>query len=58
MLDPTTIRGPIAPETTEALADRFAVGRLAPTYAFGIDSPATRHWCRHLAADGDEGHVR
>ena len=38
MLDPTTFRGPIAPETAEALADRLAVGRLAPTYAFGIDS--------------------
>jgi hypothetical protein len=38
MIDPTTFRGPIAPETTEVLADRLAVCRLAPTYAFGIDS--------------------
>jgi hypothetical protein len=36
--DPTTFRGPIAPESTAATADRLAVCRLAPTYALGIDS--------------------
>ena len=38
MTDPTTFRGPIAPESPAASADRLAVCRLAPTYAFGIDS--------------------
>jgi hypothetical protein len=37
-MDPTRLRGPIAPETAEVTADRVAVCRLAPTYAFGIDS--------------------
>jgi hypothetical protein len=38
MTDPTTFRGPIAPESPATSADRIAVCRLAPTYAFGIDS--------------------
>ncbi len=38
MTDPTTFRGPIAPESPATTADRLAVCRLAPTYAFGIDS--------------------
>jgi hypothetical protein len=38
MDDPTQFRGPIAPEAVDAIADRLAVCRLAPTYAFGIDS--------------------
>ena len=38
MTDPTTFRGPIAPEPPAITADRLAVCRLAPTYAFGIDS--------------------
>jgi hypothetical protein len=37
-MDPTTFRGPIAPESPAVTADRVAVCRLAPTYAFGIDS--------------------
>ena len=36
--DPTQFRGPIAPESPDAIADRLAVCRLAPTYALGIDS--------------------
>ena len=31
-------RGPIVPESSDAIADRLAVCRLAPTYALGIDS--------------------
>ena len=38
MADPTQFRGPIAPESPDAIADRLAVCRLAPTYALGIDS--------------------
>ena len=38
MTDPTTFRGPIAPESGAAAADRLAVCRLAPTYALGIDT--------------------
>jgi hypothetical protein len=38
VLDPTTLRGPIGPESPAATADRLAVCRLAPTYALGIDS--------------------
>jgi SnoaL-like domain len=37
-MDPTTFRGPIAPESPAVTADRVAVCRLAPTYAFGIDA--------------------
>src|SRR5207245_8039785 len=37
-MDPTTFGGPIAPEAAAVTADRVAVCRLAPTYAFGIDS--------------------
>ena len=38
MDDPTQFRGPIVPEGPDAIADRLAVCRLAPTYALGIDA--------------------
>ena len=38
VVDPTQFRGPIAPESSDVIADRLAVCRLAPTYALGIDS--------------------